>query len=243
MKNILDAVKNLVTRNNIDLKIFGVADNRINSVGYGLENYVKNLFADTFDCTENERLINWSKIFSYIGNDNNPPDIMLRNGDAVEVKKIQSKDSALALNSSYPKHILKVSDSMISNACRSAENWSEKDLIYAVGVVQNNKLKHLCMIYGRNYCASEECYNKIRGMWHIENPWKVFEYIYQRNFQAKFDFMCIIDDEKWLTLENRDEFMEFQKNYPALKISDVKIKNPDNPAQLKDAKLIAYEID
>ena len=281
MKNILDAVKNLVTRNNIDLKIFGVADNRINSVGSGLENYVKNLFADTFDCTENERLINWSKIFSYIGNDNNPPDIMLRNGDAVEVKKIQSKDSALALNSSYPKHILKVSDSMISNACRSAENWSEKDLIYVVGVVQNNKLKHLCMIYGRNYCASEECYNKIReqikhgvenipavkfsptrelgrvnntdplgitylrirGMWHIENPWKVFEYIYQRNFQAKFDFMCIIDDEKWLTLENRNEFMEFQKNYPALKISDVKIKNPDNPAQLKDAKLIAYEID
>ena len=64
---------------------------------------------------------------------------MLRNGDAIEVKKIESLSSALALNSSYPKHKLYCNSSMISTACREAEQWSEKDMIYAVGVVEKNK--------------------------------------------------------------------------------------------------------
>ena len=79
-------------------------------------------------------------------------------------------------------------------------------------------------------------------MWHIENPWHVFSYAYKRNFQAEFNFMCIIALEKWATLNNREELVKLQKNYSALKITDVKIKNPDNPAKLKDAKLITYEI-
>lgn len=53
---------------------------------------------------------------------NNPPDFMLSGGDAVEVKKIESPDAALALNSSYPKHTLKSSSPLISTACREAEN-------------------------------------------------------------------------------------------------------------------------
>lgn len=280
MKNIIDAVITLVEKNNFRLENFHGGNNRINETGYALEDYVKNLFANTFDCSENERLEIWSETFSYLGNDANPPDIMLKGGDAVEVKKIQSNDTALALNSSYPKQILSVENPMISNACRAAESWSEKDLIYVVGVVKNNSVKNLCMIYGRDYCAAADCYNKIRqkiksgveeisgvefaqtrelgrvnrvdplgitylrvrGMWHIENPFKVFSYIYQRNLAANFNFMCVINSEKWNTLENRNKLFELQKNFPALKISDVKIKNPDNPAKLNAAKLITYEI-
>ena len=85
-------------------------------------------------------------------------------------------------------------------------------------------------------------YLRVRGMWHIENPWKVFSYIYRRNLAADFNFMCVINLEKWNTLENRSKLLELQKNFPALKISDVKIKNPDNPAKLNAAKLITYEI-
>ena len=279
MKNILNAVINLVERNNFSLLNFQTGNNRINEAGYALEDYIKNLFANTFDCSEKERLEIWSEVFSYLGNDANPPDIMLKNGDAVEVKKIQSNDAALALNSSYPKQILSAANPMLSNACRNAENWSEKDLLYVVGVVQEMKIKSLCMIYGRDYCAADECYNKIRqkikygveeisgvefaqtrelgrvnrvdplgitylrirGMWHIENPWKVFSYIYQRNLAADFNLMCVINLEKWNCLENRQKFFELQKTFPALKIFDVKIKNPDNPAKLNNAKLICYE--
>lgn len=280
MKNIIDAVVTLVRRNDFNLTASTIGNNRANNQGDALENYVKNLFADTFSCSETERLEIWSKIFSWFGNKTNPPDFMLRNGDAGEIKKIESPLSALALNSSYPKHTLKNSNPQISEACRNAENWTEKDIIYVVGVVNGNKLKHLCMVYGSDYCASDSCYDKIRqmikngvetipfvefsptrelgrvnhvdplgvtylrvrGMWHIENPWKVFDYVYSRNFQAEFNFMCLISLDKWEKLENRDELVTLQKNYPALKILDVKIKNPDNPCLLREAKLIQYEI-
>lgn len=279
MKNIIDAVATLVERNDFNLTASRNRNNRANSRGDALEIYAKNLFADTFDIPETERLGKWSEIFSYCGNNANPPDFMMRDGDAVEVKKIESPDAALALNSSYPKHTLKSSSPMISSSCRAAENWTEKDIIYTVGVVSGNKLKHLCIIYGQDYCASDECYARIRkqikegietiplvsfaptrelgrvncvdplgitylrirGMWHIENPWRVFDYVYERNFNAEFNFMCVINSEKWHRLENRDKLIDLQKNYPALKIVDVKIKNPDNPCKLRDAKLIRYE--
>lgn len=280
MRNIIDAIITLIKNGNVNLSDSRVGINRITDEGRALENYVKNLFADTFNYSENERLEKWSEVFSYLGNDSNPPDIMLKNGDAVEVKKIKSDGAALALNSSSPKKFLSISNPMISNACRNAELWNEKDIIYAVGVADDNRLKKLCMIYGRDYCTGDECYNKIRqlikngvetaegiefsatrelgrvnhtdplgitylrirGMWHIENPWKVFNYVYQGNLNVNFNFMCIINSEKWASLENCDKLFELQKNYPALKISDVKIKNPDNPAKLKNAKLITYEI-
>lgn len=280
MKNIIDAIKTLVKRNKFTLSNSHIGNNRANNMGEAFEIYAKNLFADTFDCLETERLEKWEETFSYIGNNNNPPDFMLKCGDAVEVKKIESNDAALALNSSYPKHMLKSSSTLISKACREAEDWSEKDMLYIVGVVESRKLKHLCMIYGRDYCASDECYERIRqkikdgietiqgvefsptkelgrvnrvdplgitylrirGMWHIENPWRVFDYIYRRNFQAEFNFVCIINLKKWLTLNNRDELNELQRNYPALKVLDIKIKNPNNPTKLIGAKLIHYEI-
>lgn len=258
MKNIIDAIVTLVRRNDFNMLSSISGNNRANNQGDALENYIKNLFADTFDCYEQERLEIWSKIFSWFGNKTNPPDFMLRNSDAGEIKKIESPLAALALNSSYPKHTLKNSNPLISEACRNAENWTEKDIIYIVGVVNNNKLKHLCMVYGSDYCASEEIYNqaelkpadplgityfRVFGTWHIENPWKVFDYVYSRNFQAEFNFMCLINLNKWEKLENRNELIALQKDYPALKIVDVKIKNPDNPCHLCDAKLIIYDVE
>ena len=279
MRNIIDAIITLIRQNETTLTNGKIGNNRANIAGYALEDYLKNLFADTFDYSETEKLQKWSEVFSYLGNNSNPPDIMLRNGDAIEVKKIESNDSAIALNSSYPKHTLLKTNPMISNACREAENWTEKDMLYAVGVVKGNNLKHLCMIYGRNYCASDECYNRIkqhikigveniegvefsptrelgrinrvdplgitylrvRGMWHIENPWKVFNYIYERDRNANFNFMCLIDDVKWNQLKNNNELIKLQSNYMNLKISNVRIKNPDNPAKLVNAKLIQYK--
>lgn len=38
-------------------------------------------------------------------------------------------------------------------------------------------------------------YLRVRGMWGIENPWKVFNYVYERNMQREFTFMCIINNE------------------------------------------------
>ena len=67
MKNIIDAVTTLIERNIFSLSDFHGGNNRINETGYALEDYVKNIFADTFNCSEIERLEKWSEIFSYIG--------------------------------------------------------------------------------------------------------------------------------------------------------------------------------
>ena len=91
MSNIIDAIINLLNHPVTELKETYVRKNRANSAGDALEEYVKDLFASTFDeHDEANRLQKISDTFSYLGNDSNPPDAMLRNGDAIEVKKIEA---------------------------------------------------------------------------------------------------------------------------------------------------------
>lgn len=277
--NIIDAIYNLVDRPVVQLVEHYSTRNRANNAGDALEEYIKDLFSNSFDMSEAEKLEKWNEVFSYLGNNSNPPDAMLRGGDAIEVKKIESDNSALALNSSYPKHTLRADSQMISSACRNAEEWTEKDMIYATGVVKGNQLRHLCFVYGLDYCASEECYNRIkqaikdgvqsiagvefaetnelgrvnrvdplgitylrvRGMWGIENPWSVFSYVYRRDASKRFNFMCIINENKWNTFENTSLLSEITDD--RFSIRDVRIKNPDNPANLINAKLVTYAID
>lgn len=280
--NIIDAIINLVSNPVTELVEYYQGRNRANNAGDALEEYVKDLFSGSFDTASEERLRIQSEVFSYLGNNSNPPDAMLKNGDAIEVKKIESDNAALALNSSYPKHKFCKDNPMISNACKIAEEWTEKDILYIVGSIGKNTniLKHLCMVYGTEYCASEECYKRIReiiktgvestegvgfaeskelghinkvdplgitymrirGMWGIENPWKVFNYIYQRDNTKRFNFACIISNEKWNSFENRNELLDLSQHIETLKISDKQVKNPDNPAQLIDVKLITFYV-
>lgn len=280
MSNIINAIINLVNNPILELKDVYARKNRANNTGDALEEYVKDLFSGTYDTiNEQERLELIEKVFSYLGNDSNPPDAMLRNGDAIEVKKIESPNSALALNSSYPKNKLYATSQMISKACKIAENWEEKDMIYVTGVVKDNNLKHLSFVYGDDYCAENETYDRIkntikhgietmgniefaqtkelgrvnkidplgitylriRGMWGIENPWSVFEYVYERNPNKNFNFMCIINQNKWNSFENTNELINLSNKNNQLSISDIKIKDPNNPAKLKEAKLISFE--
>ena len=97
------------------LKEFYKSKNRANNMGDALEEYIKDLFANTINETdEQNRLDKISKTFSYLGNQNNPPDSILYLGDAIEVKKIESKNASLALNSSYPKHKLYADSKLIT---------------------------------------------------------------------------------------------------------------------------------
>lgn len=283
MSNIINAIINLVTDPKIKLSEYSAGHNRANDMGKGLEEYIKDLFAGTVNET-NEQIRNTalSNVFSYLGNQNNPPDAMLRGGDAIEVKKIESNNSSLALNSSYPKAKLFSDSSMISAACKSCEKWSVKDMIYAVGIVPNGSgaLSSLAMVYGDDYCADKTVYEKIkttikngvqsipnvefaetnelgrvnrvdplgitylrvRGMWGIENPFTVFDYLFKRDLSKKFNFMCIINEDKWNTLDNAPELLALLGKISGLAITDEQIKSPNNPAQLKNVKLITFVV-
>ena len=278
--NLLIAIANLVKNPITNLVSYYRAANRANSMGDALEFYIKDLFCDSLNENNLEKKNEiYSKYFSYIGNQNNPPDIIIKQGDAIEVKKIESLRSGIALNSSYPKDKLYSDSPMITTACRSCEDWREKDLVYVVGVSKDDKLKALWLVYGNCYSASKEVYERvrdkiskgvnelqdvefsetnelgrvnrvdplgitylrIRGMWGIENPIKVFNYVVPTEQTSEFFVNAILLKEKYLSFPERD-----RKNLESLVsdkflIKDIKIKSPNNPAILMDAILLSYK--
>lgn len=281
MSNIINAIIQLLENPKFELRKYSESHNRANNMGGALEEYIKDIFAGTVNETdENVRNQRLSEVFSYLGNQNNPPDSMLRGGDAIEVKKIEANDSYLALNSSYPKAKLFSDSPMIKKACKTCEEWIVKDMIYAVGVVDDDNIKSLAFVYGEDYCAEKTVYEQIktviktgvesiegvefaqtkelgrvnrvdplgitylrvRGMWGIENPFSVFNYIYRREDSKKFNFMALINNEKYYSFHNYSALEKLCGEVEGFNIIDVKIKNPNNPAQLKNAKLITYAI-
>ena len=280
IRAIINLVNNPVTLVSPSLK----SSNRVNNIGESLEEYVKNVFSNTFSETDySKKLEKWNQCFSYFGNQNNPPDFMLINGgDAIEVKKLESKKSDLALNSSYPKAKLFSNSPMITESCKTCEKWDVRDIIYISGVVKNKNLLTLTMVYGVDYAATASVYERIRdlvkdgiaatptiefaetnelgrvnkvdplgitymrirNMWHIKNPLNVFDYVYTENSSKAFSFMALINNEKYESFElgDRLELEKLSQKCKNLKIDDVKIKNPNNPVQLKEAKLITFSI-
>ena len=129
-----------------------------------MENYIQNIFAGTLNENDvQKRLKKLEEVFFYQGNQNNPPDLILKNSDAIEVKKLQSKNSAIALNSSYPKAKLFANSPMIAKACRTCEKLDEKDIIYTIGYTNDNSLKSLWLVYGDCFCADKEIYERIKN--------------------------------------------------------------------------------
>jgi NgoPII restriction endonuclease len=283
MSNIISAIQVVVKYRILDIKSFYKSRIRINSVGDALEAFIKDIFSDTVNETDEEKKnLAYEKTFSYFGNQNNPPDFILINGDAVEVKKIQSESSQIALNSSYPSAKIFSDSPMITAACRDCEDWHEKDIIYAIGSInKSNKLTALWLVYGDCYAASRKVYEKIRttiangvhtipevefsqtkelgrvnkvdplgitnlrirGMWQIEHPSKVYNYLGIEYLPEKsFRLFALISKSKYSSFSKQD-----RESFEAIadsdfQIKDVRVRNPDNPAKLIGAKLISYQI-
>ncbi len=285
MANLLQAIYTAINNQIVDVASFYRSKNRINAVGDALELFIKDIFADTLNETNEVKKNDvYEKVFSYFGNANNPPDLMLINGgDAIEVKKISSENGQIALNSSYPSAKLFADSPMITSTCRKCETWKERDLIYTIGSINNksNKLTLLWFVYGDCYAASREVYEKIRttiakgiiaipgvdfsqtnelgrgnkidplgitnlrirGMWNIEHPTKVYNYLnikYQPYKTLRlFGIMREIKYQSF-PLEDRERLEAVvDSNFM---IEDIKIKSPDNPVKQVPAKLISYQV-
>jgi hypothetical protein len=280
MTNILEAIINIANNPILEIRNHYSGRNRANNVGEALETFVKDAFANLIVATdEQERMKRYNEVFSWLGNQNHPPDIMIRNGDAIEVKKTQSANSDLALNSSYPKSNIQSSSSMITQECRACENWTEKDLIYCVGHTTDEAVNSLWMVYGNIYAAKHETYQiikqkitdgineipnvelaitnelgrvnrvdplgitnlRIRGMWQIQNPRRVFNYLHVPT-NNKFELVSLIPTEKYnsFPIESIKKIENLgNKN---LTIENVNVSDPNNPANLIEVKLIKFII-
>lgn len=274
MTNILQAINNFANNQIIEIVNYYKNNIRIQHAGDALEFYIKDIFCNTLSLNNRERKEEeYRKSFSFLGNANNPPDIIIKNGDAIEVKKIESISSTIALNSSFPKDFLYSDDSLITESCRKCENWTKKDVIYAIGSVKNNQLKSLWLVYGNCFAAEKRIYQKIketiasgvnsingvefsktkelgrinkvdplgitylriRGMWGIEHPIKVF---YQEQFKNcdQNILNSIILSDKYKSFPKKD--IEEIENNKLIKIDDCLIRDPNNPAKLLEAKFI-----
>jgi hypothetical protein len=243
-------------------------------MGEALENLVKDALCNNFNLEADKRIAIQSEYFSYLGNQNNPPDLIIKNGDAFEVKKIETNEGSIALNSSFPKDKLYRNSNMITIACKNCEtDWIEKDICYIIGCVdKSEQIKSLWFVYGDCYCAMPEVYTRVkdkitnsiqelgielsetneiakvknvdplgitnlrvRGMWGIKHPSKVFEYLTTKS--SKPHIKALMLKEKFYSFDD-DSRNELLKK---CNVRDVKIQNPNNPAKLLDAILIEYE--
>lgn len=278
--NILNAFHNLSKLKNLKLSELYSGQNRMNNVGTALEYFVRDIFCSSIDIVG---LANKDKkhsgYLSYLGNQNNPPDFIVKNGDAVEVKKIGGLVSSIALNSSYPKSKLYSDDVRILKSCKECDggNWAKKDIIYAVGSVSDSKIKTLWFVYGDCYAADKEVYKKtfkiiskkvheidhldfaektneiagvrkidplgitylrVRGMWGIDTPHKVFGSLTKFNRESNFSAFALMLDGKYESFPKQDR-NNIESN-PKIKIKSVEIKSPNNPANYLKAKLICF---
>lgn len=161
-RNILNAIQTIVEKDSTTIENTQQSGgNRIQWVGAGLETYLKDAFSGSFDVDESTRRENYQANFSYEGSANHPPDFMLAGSDAVEVKKKNSAGGTIPLNSSYPKQRLYSKSPMITEACRNSESWDVKDLLYAIGYVQDETLITLWLVYGDCYAAKSEVYESL----------------------------------------------------------------------------------
>ena len=263
--NILKAIVNLAKIKDNNIMQIYKSNTRINNVGDALEYYVRDIFCGTIKSGITNKENAYAENFSYLGNQNNPPDFIIKNGDAVILTAEEMIDLV--------KEKLLSSDSFITEACRQCEKWEEKDYIYSVGSVINKKVKLLWLVYGDCYAANKNTYERlrkaikngvkqikgvqlsetrelgkvkkvdplgitvlrIRGMWHIDNPIRVFDYVTNYDPEKEFTMFAIMKSSKYLSFPKRDREEIESSN---ISISDTKIKDPNNPANRVDAKLL-----
>ncbi len=280
--NVLTAIKSIAEFRNNDLKnYFATYPIRINAVGQQLEFYVKDAICGSFKSQKSgEDIAQNRAVFSYLGNQNNPPDLIITGGDAFEIKKIQAMKASLALNNSPPKDRLHREDPRITQNCRDIEggNWTSKEIFYVVGCAQGGKVKYLFFVHGRCYAAEKTIYEekanrlkknidaffksegwettktielgrinrmdplgitnfRIRGMWEIENPLRVFSYRYNFDEKKNFSLVAIMTREKYESYPLDDR--KALESDASITSKAIDVKNPNNPAQRLEAQLIS----
>ena len=126
--------------------------------GKPFEIFAKNMFAGSLGALSSHVDAAWQKTFSWLGSDNAPPDFMIWNGDAVEVK-VHGSTTQIQLNSSPPKRSLKATDTRIEKDCRDCEIWVEKDFVYFIGKANAEYVEAVWLIDGRCIAAESSVYD------------------------------------------------------------------------------------
>ena len=257
-KNIINAICNIVSCANSDLKsnvsnksgIFNKTDDL-------MEDYIKDAIAGSFQLPINKKMDFYTKSFSYLGNQNNPPHIIVKNGDAFEIRKIKNFNSYLTLNGPTLRNKLLDSDIRITTACKNCESksWKEKDLFYTVVNTKRKNLKYLFFIQGVCYAAEPKTYEKNKK--RLRNIKSKGSFIYNLKYgktknpliyfkehlnpsPKKFNIYAMIETKKYNSFPKKDR--ENLEKLGDVKITDLKIKSPNDCNYAMNVKLISCAV-
>lgn len=284
MTNILEAIVNISNLISLEINEVIFGSNRANNAGEGLESFIKDAFSNSFGADIKTREQNFRASFSYKGTKMRPPDLIIKNGDAIEVKKVENEKKDLQLNSSHPKQKLFAKSPFVNKYCKNCEDlpWNVKDIIYAIGHIPkgSKKLSSLWLTYGTIYAAEEEVYTsikhtvtaileespkfnfsetkelgrinevdplnitkmRIRGMWLIQPPLKVYEYVYTYQPHLNFQLIALVPLFKYKSFPEDSRNKIENSNNKNLNIQDIEIKDPNNPFKYIPCKLITIQV-
>ncbi|MCQ2145930.1 MAG: NgoPII family restriction endonuclease [Bacteroidales bacterium] len=163
MSNIIKAIINIINHRQAFNGAPNGGGNMMNARGATLEGFVKDAFAGTFGAAGgNQRWVN--TCFSHLGTANNPPDMILTGGDAIEVKK-ETGLGQLQLNSSCPINKLYHNNPKISASARTCDggNWQSKDILYVIGTEPQAQIgpNKIWMIYGDCLSPNEQVFRTL----------------------------------------------------------------------------------
>lgn len=83
-------------------------------------------------------------------------------------------------------------------------------------------------------------YLRIRGMWGIENPMKVYSNIYSPNKDSEFNLAALVSTYKYNSFSKKSK--SSIENNININMKNVEIKDPNNPAKLMKSKLITFSL-
>lgn len=210
--NILQAIINISKSNDTTLsnyKGFDDPDNRIQRQGQGLEIFIKDSFCGIpsgMTCNET-RIENYLQVFSDTGHSNSPPDAMIKESDAMEIKKHEGFSTKyIALNTSPPRTVLTDEDRNIVQETKDCEPkpWTH-DYLYIIGNSESEKLRRITLCYGDCFVSSDKIYrdffDKIKKS-ISEGDIGNAEFLDSKEFGR----ICKIDPQDFTTLRIRSMF-------------------------------------
>jgi len=243
--------------------------NRMNSQGEMLELFVRDLFSGSYLIKDwKEKKESWNNCFFSLGSNSLPPDFITCDGIAVEVKKSQ-KVSTIHFNSSYPKKYYPDKEKKINlDTVYIAGTLSKKnelemlwfvygDCLFARNDIYSSKREKLKEYIGSSEDSDKQKttkelgrYNKIdpleitdlriRGMYQVKHPIKVFDYLFEdiQLENNKVNCFALVLESKW---EKFSPKLKSQiEKLTDLTVKKVSIKNPDNPQQRISARFIYF---
>jgi hypothetical protein len=109
-----------------------------------------------------------------------------------------------------------------------------------------NEIDHLEFVTETNEIAGVRrvdplgiTYLRVRGMWGIDTPHKVFGSMTDFSNKSDFSVFVLMLAEKYKSMPKKDRD-EIESN-ASIKTTSVEIKSPNNPAEFLKAKLLSFK--